>query len=224
MSSWVGLFADVWFARDARPIEETARDKRDHPHEQGAGAPPPVRTSRKRSVSRDEAAQVSRAPRTGRVDEEPSNADPEHDGHGVGGVNGGLDGGLDDGLDDGDAPGDTRVAGWERVDLFPARPDRTGSRFDETVALPIDAPDALDTTIRALVLRLRALPELRDLGRRSASYRLHLERTLAQAIGARARLRDGSYGTCMVCSAPISLTLLTVKPWSSACIHCALDI
>ncbi|MBF4766735.1 hypothetical protein ISU10_03015 [Nocardioides agariphilus] len=127
-------------------------------------------------------------------------------------------------MDDVDGAGDARQSGWERVDLFSARPGRTGSRFDQTVALPIDAPDALDATIRTLVLRLRALPELVDLGRRSASYRLRLERTLAEAIRARARLKDGSHGECTVCSAPISLTLLTEKPWSSACLHCALDI
>jgi hypothetical protein len=110
------------------------------------------------------------------------------------------------------------------VDLFLARPDRAGSRFDQTVALPIDAPCALEATIRVLMLRLKALPELHELGSRSAPYRVQLERTLGEAICARTRLADGSYGACTVCSAPISLAVLTEKPWSPRCIHCALDI
>jgi hypothetical protein len=113
---------------------------------------------------------------------------------------------------------------WARVDLFPTRPARTGSRFDQTVALPIDAPRALDATIKALELRLRALPDRNDLSRRSASYRVQLERTRAEAISAKTRVADGSYGLCTVCSAPISLAVLSEKPWSPTCIHCALDI
>jgi RNA polymerase-binding transcription factor DksA len=74
------------------------------------------------------------------------------------------------------------------------------------------------------MLRLRALPELHDLGRRSGPYRLQLERTLAEVMSARTRLADGSYGQCTACSAPISLAVLTEKPWSPTCIHCALDI
>lgn len=209
MSSWVGLFAAVWFARDAHLIEETGRRKRDQGHQRSADAPPPERPSWKRWASRDNPTRVCTVPSTGRGAE----------GHSYAGVAAGPVG-----MDDVDGAGDARQSGWERVDLFSARPGRTGSRFDQTVALPIDAPDALDATIRTLVLRLRALPELVDLGRRSASYRLRLERTLAEAIRARARLKDGSHGECTVCSAPISLTLLTEKPWSSACLHCALDI
>lgn len=209
MSSWVGLFAQIWFARDAHRIEETGRRKRAQQHKQGAGAHPSERTSWKRWASRDETPRICTVPSNRRVAEEHSNADVAD---------------VPDGVDGVDGPRDATESGWERVDLFSARPDRTGSRFDQTLALPIDAPNALDATIRTLGLRLRALPKLVDLGRRSAPYRLQLERTLAEAIRARARLKDGSYGECTVCSSPISLTLLTEKPWSSACIHCSVDI
>ena len=209
MSSWVGLFAAVWFGRDAHRIEETGQGKRDQQHKQGAGLHPPERTSWKRWASRDETPRVCTMPSTGRDAEEHSYANVAAGPDGVDGVDGAVD---------------ARDSGWERVDLFSARPGRTGSRFDQTVALAFDAPDTLDATIRTLALRLRALPELVDLGRRSAPYRLQLERTLTEAIRARARLRDGSYGECTVCSAPISLTLLTEKPWSSTCLDCALDI
>ena len=163
MSSWVGLFAAVWFARDAHLIEETGRRKHDQRHQQSAGVPPPERTSWKRWASRDKTARVCTVPSTGRGAEAHSYA-----GVAAGPV----------GMDRVDGAADARESGWERVDL----------------------------------------------GRRSAPYRLQLERTLAEAIRARARLKDGSYGECTVCSAPISLTLLNEKPWSSTCPPCALDI
>lgn len=187
MSSWVGLFAAVWFARDDHRIEDTSRMTRDQQHKQRADVYPPERPSWKRWTSRDETPRVCTVPSTG--------------GH-----------------------ADARDTGWDRVDLLSARPDSTDSRLDQTVALPFDAPDALDATIRALVIRLGSLPDLVDLGRRSAPYRLQLQRTLTDAIRARARLRDGSFGECTTCSAPISVPLLAEKPWSSTCLHCALEI
>jgi hypothetical protein len=184
MSSWVGLFAAVWFARDAHRIDEIGRRKRDQQHSQGAALHPPELTTWKRWASRDAIPRVCTVASNRRVAEEHADADADADADvatgpagpvGVGGV---------------ECPGDASESGWERVDLFSARPGRTGSLFDQTVALPTYAPDALDATIRTLVLRLRALPELVDLGR-PAPYRLRLERTLAEAICARARLRDG---------------------------------
>jgi RNA polymerase-binding protein DksA len=47
--------------------------------------------------------------------------------------------------------------------------------------------------------------------------RRHLEE-LDRALG---RLRDGSYGTCVVCGAPIGAERLEARPVASTCIVCA---
>jgi DnaK suppressor protein len=206
-SSWLGLFAALWFASDARRIEETAQLERQEQLGRAVRSDfQPKRRNRRQAMSRSGGSPAYRDPghRSTRRD-----ADAQRSAK---------------------AAAESHQASLEadrsaqRVDLFPTRPGRTGSRFDSTAASPIDAPGALEDTIRALLLRLMALPELHLLGRRSALYRAQLERTLAEAISARARLADGSYGHCTVCSAPISLALLSVKPWSPVCIHCALDI
>lgn len=114
--------------------------------------------------------------------------------------------------------------GWDRVDLFAPVPARTSSRFDDTVAWPVNTPRLLDATIDTVARRLRALPEPHDLGRRSFHYRAQLERTLRDARHARARLDEGTYGTCTDCAAPISLPTLTEKPWASMCAWCAAAI
>ena len=114
---------------------------------------------------------------------------------------------------------------WVPVDLFPSTTSpKARSRFDDTVALPIDTPRRLETTICTVGRRLRAMPEIHELGHRSISYRAQLQRIQGDAVQARARLAAGTYGTCIQCSSPISLTTLSEKPWTQVCIYCALDI
>lgn len=111
-----------------------------------------------------------------------------------------------------------------RVDLFTPAPPRADSPLDDTIAWPIDTPSRLATTIDTVARRLQALPEPHDLGRRSLRYRVQLQRTLREARHALARLDEGTYGTCIDCAAPISLSTLTEKPWASVCSGCAADI
>ena len=117
-----------------------------------------------------------------------------------------------------------RSGDWERVDLFMPAPEKTGRRFDDTVAWPLDTRRLLYTTIDTVARRLRALPEPHDLGRRSARYRAQLQLTLRDARQALARLDEGTYGTCIECASPISLATLTEKPWASVCAWCAADV
>lgn len=114
--------------------------------------------------------------------------------------------------------------GWYAVDLFGSTPPRAGSRFDDTVALPIDTPRRLEEIIEAATLRLRALPEPDDLGPRTIAYRGRLQQIIRDATQARTRLAAGTYGDCTECAAPISLALLTQRPWTRLCVYCALDI
>ncbi len=113
---------------------------------------------------------------------------------------------------------------WFELDLFAPPSAGAGSRFDDTVALPIDAPGRLDAIAAAAGLRLRALPGPHDLGHRTVAYRARLQQILRDATQARARLAAGTYGSCLECSAPISLALLTARPWRARCVYCALDI
>jgi hypothetical protein len=110
------------------------------------------------------------------------------------------------------------------LDLFPPATRRAGSRFDDTVANPIDTPRRLDATVRAVELRLRALPEPKDLGHRTIAYRARLEQIMHETTQAQARLADGTYGTCLTCSRPISFTRLSERPWARECVYCELDI
>ena len=112
---------------------------------------------------------------------------------------------------------------WFELDLF-APPSKPGSRFDDTVALPIDAPRRLDAVAAAAGLRLRSLPEPHELGERTIAYRARLQQVLREAAAASARLAAGTYGRCLECSSPISLALLTQRPWAPRCVYCALDI
>jgi hypothetical protein len=113
---------------------------------------------------------------------------------------------------------------WYKVDLFPTATGRNGSRFDDTVAFPIDTPQRLDAAVRAADLRLRALPEAEDLGRSAVAYQTRLQQVRYDAEEARARLATGSYGTCLTCGDPISFALLTERPWRRSCVYCDLDI
>lgn len=112
---------------------------------------------------------------------------------------------------------------WFELDLF-APASKPGSRFDDTVALPIDAPRRLDAVAAAAGMRLRALPEPHELGERSIRYRERLQQVLRESAAATARLAAGTYGRCLDCSSPISLALLTQRPWAPRCVYCALDI
>lgn len=117
----------------------------------------------------------------------------------------------------------TEVPEWFDLDLF-APTSEPGSRFDDTVALPIDAPRRLDAVAAAAGLRLRALPEPHELGERTIRYRERLQQVLHDAATATARLAAGTYGSCRDCSSPISLAILTQRPWAPRCVYCALDI
>jgi hypothetical protein len=101
---------------------------------------------------------------------------------------------------------------------------RRGSRFDDTVALPVDAPRRLDDIIRSAADRLRLMPPSPALDHRGIQVREQLRRTMREATQARIRLATGAYGTCTECEGPISLTLLIDRPWTPLCIYCALDI
>jgi hypothetical protein len=101
---------------------------------------------------------------------------------------------------------------------------RPGSRFDDTIALPVDAPRRLDGIIRSAGDRLRLMPESAGLDHRSSQEREQLRRIMREAAQARIRLATGAYGTCSECHGPISLTVLIDRPWTPRCIYCALDI
>ena len=126
---------------------------------------------------------------------------------------------VDTVLDGGDEP-----VAWFQVDLFGAPPTTPGSRFDQTVAVPVDAPQRLDAVIRAAGLRLLALPDPQHLGHRSVAYRARLQQVMREAAQARCRLATGTYGSCLDCDGPISLARLTERPWARSCAGCALDI
>ena len=113
---------------------------------------------------------------------------------------------------------------WFEVDLFPAPGHRSGPRFDDTVALPIDAPQRLEAAVRAAEHRLLVLPEPEYLNERAIAYRTRVEQVLREAREAQARLDDGSYGTCLTCDKPISLALLIERPWRRSCVYCELDV
>lgn len=123
-----------------------------------------------------------------------------------------------------DGVGVVRDASSTELELFPPTTARAGSRFDDTVAYPIDTPQRLDAIIRTAGRRLRALPELRDLGHRTIAYRARLQQVMREAAQARARLADGTYGACHTCSDPISFARLAERPWARRCIYCELDI
>ena len=110
------------------------------------------------------------------------------------------------------------------LDLFPTRSAKPGLRFDDTVALPLDTPGRLDAVVRAAGLRLRALPEPRDLDHRTVAHRAQLQQIIRDAVQAQGRLVAGTYGTCVECASPISLAVLTERPWTPLCVYCALDI
>lgn len=97
-------------------------------------------------------------------------------------------------------------------------------RFDDTVAVPINAPQRLEEIIRTAGRALKRLPPATQLSHRTLSTRANLQRVVHDAIQARARLAAGTYNTCTDCSGPISLSSLSKKPWTSRCIYCALSI
>ncbi|MDZ5622866.1 hypothetical protein [Nocardioides bizhenqiangii] len=117
-----------------------------------------------------------------------------------------------------------RAGNWARVDLYTPTPEETTRLLDDTLAVPVDAPRRLESTIDTVARRLRALPEPHELGRRSISYRSQLQRILRQARQAQTRLTGGTYGTCLDCATPIALDTLIETPWTPTCARCALVI
>ena len=113
-----------------------------------------------------------------------------------------------------------RTGNWARVDLYSPTPEETTRPLIDALAVPVDAPTRLETTINTVACRLRALPDPHELGRRSISYRSQLQAILRQSRRARARLSEGTYGTCLDCATPIALATLIEKPWAPACARC----
>ena len=54
----------------------------------------------------------------------------------------------------------------------------------------------------------------------AAAHRRVVSRILEQAQAARARVREGTYGRCAHCSAPIQHGVLQREPWQTACPAC----
>ena len=117
-----------------------------------------------------------------------------------------------------------RTVSWIEQEPFAPSGPRIGTRFDETVALPIDAPGRLEAIVHAAEHRLRALPPAADLGHRTIAYRARLQQIAREAAQARRRLADGTYGLCLTCTDHIPLAVLHDRPWARQCTYCALDI
>lgn len=109
------------------------------------------------------------------------------------------------------------------VELFPP-PPRDGSRFDDTIALPMHAPRRLEQALALVASRLAELPTAAAPTHRTISYRSQLAQIHHDVKGALFRLRAGAYGTCVVCGDPISLARLDERPWVRDCIYCALGL
>lgn len=98
------------------------------------------------------------------------------------------------------------------------------ARFDDTVAIPPDAPQRLTTIIGEVERTLEGMPAAHLLSHRTLAHRVHLQAMALNAARAHARLVAGTYGTCTDCAGPVSLARLREKPWAQQCIYCALDI
>lgn len=93
-----------------------------------------------------------------------------------------------------------RAVSWIEQEPFAPSGRRIGTRFDETVALPTDAPARLEAIVHAA------------------------EQLAREAAQARRRLADGTYGLCLTCTDHIPLAVLHDRPWARQCTYCALDI
>ncbi len=67
-----------------------------------------------------------------------------------------------------------------------------------------------------------ALDRLRSLAERELAVRnvTRLSTLLEQLDAALERIRDGTYGTCLMCGEPIAPRRLAALPWSALCIRC----
>lgn len=226
-SSWVGIFATIWFAReepqiddDRRPAESQRRRRRWGRRRQeapdgGAGNLESV-VHKPREIARRHAFTGAwRRPLTlPESRQRPARAVVES-----------LDvAGTHLRPFSAPIPVDRKAASLAHVDLFPVPHESLGSVPDDLAASPVDAPQRLEALTRSLRLRLLALPGPLALGHRSIAYRGRLERALADAELAVARLTDGTYGQCANCAAPIRYNTLASKPWTGKCAHCALDL
>ncbi len=68
--------------------------------------------------------------------------------------------------------------------------------------------------------RLRSLAE-RELAVRNVA---RLSTLLDQLDAALERIRDGSFGICLMCNDPIAPRRLEALPWSALCIHCQQEL
>lgn len=209
--SWPALFITIWLGRDTYSANDEPNADLAHLRK---NTPPRLRRRGRR-------ARITRADRAWLAAQATDTALPARtDGAGTG---------TDEAL----APDhDEAVRGrhrgaetpWFELDLFPTRRGRAGSRFDDTKALPIDAPQRLDAIVHAAELRLLALPPVAELGHRTIAYRARLQQISRDASEARRRLAEGTYGACLTCTGDISLAVLTDRPWVRQCTYCELDI
>lgn len=222
MWSWPALFITVWLNRDVDGTRSDLDADRAHARRH---SPPKLRQRVLRS-------RVTRADRAWRTAQATNVALSTQTGDTVADANDVLPTAVDPrgshapssrtGAAGGGHPG--AETPWFEVDLFPPARVRAGSRFDDTVALPIDAPRRLAAIEQAAELRLRALPPVTELGHRPLRYRRRLQQLSLDAAQARARLDEGTYGACLSCAEDIALAVLIDRPWVRQCTRCELDI
>lgn len=79
--------------------------------------------------------------------------------------------------------------------------------------------DHLARIERARQAQLNALPPTPD-NVVAAAHRRIVARFLEQVQVARARICEGTYGTCAHCASPIDTRVLDREPWQTACATC----
>jgi len=226
-SSWVGIFATIWFARekpqineDRRPAESQRRRplwgrRRQEASDGGAGNLGIVLHQPRHIVRPHAFTGAWRRPLTKQESpHRPAKAvveSPDVAGTQLRPISTAV-------------PVDRKADSSAHVDLFPMPPESLDSVPDNLTASPVDAPQRLEDLTRSLRLRLLALPAPLELGHRSIAYRGRLERALADAELAVTRLADGTFGQCANCASPIPYNTLAGKPWTERCAHCALDL
>jgi len=82
--------------------------------------------------------------------------------------------------------------------------------------------DLADTLERFEVARQRQLDAIptTNLDVVAAAYRDSVEGILEEVRTARRRLEEGRYGLCIVCTDPIAVGRLELRPWATKCTRC----
>lgn len=227
-SSWVGIFATIWFEREATQVDDDRRAAESQRRRRQWGR----RRQETPGGTADNLGDIERNPQesarphafTGAW-RRPLTASESYPRRAAGNSAQPLEvAGSDDRQLLVSVPVDRSTGSSARVDLFPIPHEPLGSVPDDLAASPVNAPQRLEALTRSLRLRLLALPGPLDLGHRSIAYRGRLVRALTEAELAMDRLTDGSYGLCANCASPISYNTLAGKPWTGRCAHCALDL